>query len=201
MLVPDPSSHDPRPNTQIATRLVKTPLCQRQISSCERFADFYQRFFGKTPSQKTPDTGITSIRVAKLGKRLPRGPPHEIGHLCCARPTPRPGDPLDFLIPPQEPINDEPATRVAVIAVTGGGDSQSRGGGIRFASRKSRKCSILPMAGIGGADCLVPHTMRGVVPATQAAAVKIPAPNFRPRFSASKMMGLSHARFSVRHRG
>jgi len=55
------------------------------------------------------------------------------------------------------------------------------------------------MAGIGGADCLVPHTMRGVVPATQAAAVKIPAPNFRPRFSASKMMGLSHARFSVRH--
>jgi hypothetical protein len=29
------------------------------------FADFYQRFFGETPSQKTLDTGLTSIRVAR----------------------------------------------------------------------------------------------------------------------------------------
>jgi hypothetical protein len=52
LLVPDPSSHDPRPNIQIATRLAKTPLFQRQISLCERTRRFYQRFFGKTPSQK-----------------------------------------------------------------------------------------------------------------------------------------------------
>ena len=39
------------------------------------FADFYQRFFGETPSQKTPDTGLTSIRVAKLGNAYTGQPP------------------------------------------------------------------------------------------------------------------------------
>jgi hypothetical protein len=42
------------------------------------------------------------IRVAKLGKRLPRVPPHEIGHLCCALPPG--GDPLDF---PDTPSKQE----------------------------------------------------------------------------------------------
>ena len=45
------------------------------------FADFHQRFSlvprrmrGKIP-QKTPDTGLTSIRVARTRKRLPRPAP------------------------------------------------------------------------------------------------------------------------------
>jgi hypothetical protein len=41
------------------------------------FADFYQRFFGETPSQKTPDTGLASIRVAKLGNAYTGQPPHK----------------------------------------------------------------------------------------------------------------------------
>ena len=42
---------------------------------CERTRRFYQRFFGETPSQKTPDTCITSIRVAKLGNAYTGQPP------------------------------------------------------------------------------------------------------------------------------
>jgi hypothetical protein len=41
------------------------------------FADFYQRFFGETPSQKTPDTGLASIGVAKLGNAYTGQPPHK----------------------------------------------------------------------------------------------------------------------------
>ena len=90
------------PTTSARRHLEKS----RRKKSCAHvrgFADFYQRFFfGETPSQKTPDTGLTSIRVAKLGKRLPRGPPHEIGHLCCARPTPpEGGTPPISLRPPK----------------------------------------------------------------------------------------------------
>jgi D-threo-aldose 1-dehydrogenase len=33
---------------------------------------FTSDFFGETPSQKTPDTGLTSIRVAKLGNAYAR---------------------------------------------------------------------------------------------------------------------------------
>jgi hypothetical protein len=63
------------------------------------FADFCQRFFGEPPSQKTPDTGPTSIRVAKLGNAYTGQPlPHEIGHLC-GLPPPG-GPPRISLIPP-----------------------------------------------------------------------------------------------------
>ena len=40
MLVPDPSSHDPGRIPKLRHRLAKTPLCQRQISSCERVRRF-----------------------------------------------------------------------------------------------------------------------------------------------------------------
>jgi hypothetical protein len=53
----------------------------------------------RSASTASPITCLTSIRVAKLGKRLPRPPPTKSGHLCCARPTPPGGDPLDSLIP------------------------------------------------------------------------------------------------------
>src|SRR4029077_2768897 len=47
-------------------------------------------------------TGLTSIRVAKLGNAYTgQPPPHEIGHLCCARPTPPGGPPSISLRPPK----------------------------------------------------------------------------------------------------
>ena len=67
------------------------------------FADFYQRFFGETASQNTPDTGITSIRVAKLGKRLPRDPPptKSVIYAALGLPPPRGGGPPRFFDTPQ----------------------------------------------------------------------------------------------------
>jgi hypothetical protein len=61
------------------------------------FADFYQRFFRRdTPRKRPPDTGLTSIRVAKLGKRLPRGSPPPTKSVIYAALGLPPGDPLDF---------------------------------------------------------------------------------------------------------
>jgi hypothetical protein len=55
------------------------------------FADFYQRFFGETPSQKTPDTGLTSIRVAKLGNAYTGQPPPTKSVIYAALGLPPPG--------------------------------------------------------------------------------------------------------------
>ena len=79
------------------------------------FADFHQRFSlvprrcaGKYPPaarEIRADSWAPSIRVARTRKRLPRPPPPtEIGRLCCARPTPPRGDPLDFPIPPPKAL-------------------------------------------------------------------------------------------------
>ena len=64
---------------------------------------FTSDFFGETTlAKRTPDTGLTSIRVAKLGNAYTGQPPHEIGHLCGARPTPPGGGtPSISLIPPK----------------------------------------------------------------------------------------------------
>jgi hypothetical protein len=50
------------------------------------------------------DIGPTSIRVAKLGKRLPRGPPQTKSVIYAALGLPPRGDPLDFPIPPKAPV-------------------------------------------------------------------------------------------------
>src|ERR1700687_945880 len=60
------------------------------------FADFYQRFFGETPSQKTPDTGLTSIRVAKLGNAYTGQPPQRNRSSMLRSAYPPGGNPLDF---------------------------------------------------------------------------------------------------------
>jgi hypothetical protein len=95
-------SHDPSRTSRLRPVWRKLPSLRSKSRRARGLADFHQRFFGETPSQKTPDIGLTSIRVAKLGKRLPRGPPNEIGHLCGARPTPR-GDPPQFPYTPYPP--------------------------------------------------------------------------------------------------
>jgi hypothetical protein len=66
------------PTTSTRRHLEKS----RREKSCAHvrgFADFYQRFFfGETPSRKrTPDTGLTSIRVAKLGNAYTGQPPSQ----------------------------------------------------------------------------------------------------------------------------
>ena len=55
---------------------------------------------------RTCQNAAPSIRVARTRKRLPGPPPDEIGHLCCARPTP----PRDVLRTCQ---NAAPSIRVA----------------------------------------------------------------------------------------
>jgi pimeloyl-ACP methyl ester carboxylesterase len=63
---------------------------------------------------------IASETPAKLEVR----PPHEIGHLCCARPTPRGppgGDPLDSLIPPRRLWSWTTARAGRRVIVTQGG--------------------------------------------------------------------------------
>src|SRR4029077_3596240 len=91
----------PEPNTQIATRLAKTPLSLRQISSCERVRRFLPAIFGETASQNTPDTGPASIRGAKLGNASRRQPPppRNRSSMCARPPPPGGGTPSISLIP------------------------------------------------------------------------------------------------------
>jgi hypothetical protein len=65
------------------------------------FADFYHRFFGETPSQKTPDIGLTSIRVAKLGNAYTGHPPPRNRSSMLRSAYPPGGTPSISLIPPK----------------------------------------------------------------------------------------------------
>ena len=60
-----------RPAAGCALARDKSPTGAANLLVCPRvrgFADFYQRFSGETPSQKTPDIGLTSIRVPPTRK-------------------------------------------------------------------------------------------------------------------------------------
>src|SRR4029077_18097556 len=93
---------------------------------------------------KDPDTGLTSNRGSQTRKPLPRGPPpHEIGHLCCARPTPpRGGTPSISLIHPA--VEGGPKSRGGSALMPGGclkaqGSPKNRGGGSVFPPRSARR--------------------------------------------------------------
>ena len=71
---------------------------------CERVRRFLPAIFSvRQPSQKNPRYwSHINHRVAKLGNAYTGQPPHEIGHLCGARPTPPGGGtPSISLIPPK----------------------------------------------------------------------------------------------------
>ena len=102
------------------------------------FADFHQRFSlvprrmrGKIP-QKTPRYWSHINQGSQNSETpTPASPPNEIGHLCCARPTPPGGTPSISLIPP--PLRGVPKNRGGGVRIDGGclkaqGGPKSRGG-------------------------------------------------------------------------
>jgi hypothetical protein len=82
------------PTTSTRRHLEKS----RREKSCAHvrgFADFYQRFFSVRHPQKNPRYWSHINQGSQTRKTpTPGTPPPEIGHLCCARPTPR-GDPCE----------------------------------------------------------------------------------------------------------
>jgi hypothetical protein len=116
-------SHDPSRISRFRPRLAKTPplseanLVVRQDSPIFT-SDFSVRHPPKTPKieggpycfRETPSqNNLRHWSHINQGSQTPKtptpaSPPHEIGHLCCARPTPRSppgGTPLDFPDTPQ----------------------------------------------------------------------------------------------------
>jgi hypothetical protein len=85
------------------------------------FADFYQRFFCETPSQKTPDIGLTSIRVPNSENACLGGTPPTKSVIYAALGLPPGGDPLDFPDTPQDatPASGDPPTKSVIYAALG----------------------------------------------------------------------------------
>ena len=95
--LPPPISHHvhAQASGKIASRKI--------VCSCERVRRFLPAIFFSVrhPRKRTPDTGLTSIRVAKLGKRLPRGPPPRNRSSMLRSAYPPRGAPSISLIPPR----------------------------------------------------------------------------------------------------
>ena len=68
-------SHDPSRISRLRPVWRKLPSLRGKSPRVRGSPIFTSDFFGETPSQKTPDTSLTSVRVAKLGNAFTGQPP------------------------------------------------------------------------------------------------------------------------------